>query len=212
MSCRPEHGNLREMAMSSMIVPLARQQLAEQIPMLRNAARGLCRNASEAEDLVQDVLERVLRSIHTLDLKMNPRGWMVTILHNLHIDQCRKHARQGPHIPWEETMPLAAPEHCDELAESSFTTDDVLHCTAQLPADLRDAFTLFALEGRTYAEVATALGIAKATVGTRILRARACLKKLLVADLQRRALEPDPRSQGRSPRAGVYPLSDSRDS
>jgi len=160
------------------------QLLAGQVPLLRAVARGLCRNASEAEDLVQDTLEKALRSIDALDIQMNPRGWMVTILHNLHVDRCRQRARQGPHIPCGEDVPLVAPERVDEPAWYSLTTDDVLHAAALLPSELREAYTMFALEGRTYIEIAAALGIPKATVGTRILRARTYLRKLLVAELR----------------------------
>jgi RNA polymerase sigma-70 factor (ECF subfamily) len=43
-------------------------------------------------------------------------------------------------------------------------------------------FELFAFEGRSYDDIAAALGIAKATVGTRILRARQKLRELLTME------------------------------
>lgn len=167
-------------------VAALRQLLAEQLPILRIVARGLSRNPSEIEDLVQDAYERALRSIDKIDASANPRGWMVTILHNLHIDRCRQRARMKPHVPWDE-VPIAAPEAAEPPpAWSAMTAEDVRAAAARLPEELRVTYTMFALEGRSYQEVAEALGIPKATVGTRISRARARLKELLAAELAAR--------------------------
>jgi RNA polymerase sigma-70 factor (ECF subfamily) len=167
-------------------VAAIRQLLAEQLPILRIVARGLTRNPSEIEDLVQDAYERALRSIDKIDVGANPRGWMVTILHNLHIDRCRQRARMKPHVPYDE-VPIAAPD-ADEPppAWSGMTAEDVRSAAAKLPEELRVTYTMFALEGRSYQEVAEALKIPKATVGTRISRARTRLKELLAAELAAR--------------------------
>jgi RNA polymerase sigma-70 factor (ECF subfamily) len=159
-----------------------RRLLTEQLPILRVVARGLSRDPTEIEDLVQDAFERALRSIDKIDAGANPRGWMVTILHNLHIDRCRRRARMKPHVSYDE-IPLAAPEATEAPAWSAITADDVRRAAAKLPDELRTTYTMFALEGRSYQEVSEALGIPKATVGTRISRARARLKELLTAEL-----------------------------
>jgi RNA polymerase sigma-70 factor (ECF subfamily) len=160
-------------------------RVTEQIPVLRSVARRLCRNPSDADDLVQDALERALGSVHRLDATANLRGWIAVIVHNLHIDQCRRRARQGAQIPWEEAeLPVVpAPESAAEPAWTALTVDDVRCAVRQLPAELREPYTRFAFEGHSYAEVAAALGIPKATVGTRLLRARSYLKRLLRATL-----------------------------
>lgn len=159
-----------------------RRLLAEQLPILRVVARGLSRDPGEIEDLVQDAYERALRSIDKIDPGGNPRGWMVTILHNLHIDRCRRRARMKPHVSCDE-VPIAAPELAPAPAWSAITADDVRRATARLPDELRITYSMFALEGRSYQEVSEALGIPKATVGTRLSRARARLKELLTAEL-----------------------------
>jgi RNA polymerase sigma-70 factor (ECF subfamily) len=166
------------------IVPeLARRVLTEQLPVLRAVARNLVRNATEVEDLVQDVFEKALRSLDRIDLAANPRGWMVTILHNLHIDRCRQRARMRPHVPCDEVPIAFVPEDSDVPVWSAITTEDVRRAAANLPDDLREVYVMFALEGRSYIEVADRLGIPKATVGTRLSRARARLKQLLTAQL-----------------------------
>lgn len=164
---------------------LARRVLTEQLPVVRAVARNLVRNATEVEDLVQDVFEKALRSLDRIDLAANPRGWMVTILHNLHIDRCRQRARMRPHVPCDD-LPIPVPataEDGDAPIWSAITTEDVRRAAANLPDDLREVYVMFALEGRSYIEVADRLGIPKATVGTRLSRARARLKQLLTAEL-----------------------------
>lgn len=160
----------------------ARQILAEQLPILHVVARGLCRDATEREELVQDVYEKALRAISRIDLASNPRGWMVTILHNLHIDRCRKRARMKPHIPSDDVA-IPAPEVIEAPAWSGLSSDDVRRAVAKLPDELRTTYTMFALDGQSYHDVAQTLGIPKATVGTRISRARARLKALLTAEI-----------------------------
>jgi RNA polymerase sigma-70 factor, ECF subfamily len=164
------------------VTEAARRILTEQLPVLRAVARNLVRNAAEVEDLVQDVFEKALRSIERIDLTGNPRGWMVTILHNLHIDRCRQRARMKPHVPCDDVI-IAAPEERDPPVWSAITTEDVRRAATQLPDELREVYVMFALDGRSYIEVSERLGIPKATVGTRLSRARARLKLLLTTEL-----------------------------
>ena len=63
----------------------------------------------------------------------------------------------------------------------SLTEESVRAQLQRLPVDQRRTFELFAFEGKTYDQIATQLGIAKATVGTRILRARLRIREVLVA-------------------------------
>jgi RNA polymerase sigma-70 factor (ECF subfamily) len=149
--------------------------------VLLTIARALCRDPAAADDLVQDTLERALRSIENLDLAHNPRSWLTAILYNLHIDRCRQRARAQAHVPCDD-LPLIAPDP-DVPRWSRLTVDDVLRAAEQLPDELRAVYLLFAFERRSYLEISAALRIPKSTVGTRVLRARAHLKRLLFADL-----------------------------
>lgn len=159
-----------------------RELLVDLVPVLRKVARGLCNSPAEVEDLVQDALEKALRVIDSVDITRNPRGWMVTVLHNLHIDRCRRRARQLPHVPCDDVV-IAAPEPTATPAWYDITVDDLRRTARQLPEELREVYVLFALEGRSYNDISAALGIPKATVGTRLLRARNRLKQLLTAEL-----------------------------
>jgi len=160
----------------------AKRLVEDQVPTLRIVARGLYRDRADADDLVQDVIERALQVLDRIDPNVNPRGFLVTILHNLHIDRCRSRARRGIHVPAHD-VPLVAEEAAPEPAWAALGVDELREGILQLSPELGSAYRMFALEGRPYDEIAAKLGISKATVGTRLLRARARLKEILSAKL-----------------------------
>jgi RNA polymerase sigma factor (sigma-70 family) len=71
----------------------------------------------------------------------------------------------------------------DEVADDSASTDalskPVKEPLESLPAMMRDVLLLTELAGMTYPEIATALGIAEGTVGSRRTRALALLRERL---------------------------------
>lgn len=153
-------------------------------PVLRSVALRLCRNPSDAQDLVQDTLERALRSFQSLPAGANLRAWLIAILRNRFIDSCRKHSKEAPHPDASEiaeVTPAQVPE--PEPRWASITPEQVKAALSQLPEEFRAVYTLHAIERKAYSEIAARLGIPKATVGTRLLRARQKLKALLLPGL-----------------------------
>lgn len=146
-------------------------------PVLLELARKLCRSHVDPDDLVQDVLETTLEHIATLPEDTNMVAWMTRVLRNRFIDRCRRLKTRGTQTPIED-VPVAQPVAEAEVWWQRLGADDVRARLAELPAEQRAAFELFAFEGASYQDIAERLGIPKATVGTRILRARARLKEL----------------------------------
>lgn len=146
---------------------------------LQGLARKLCRNQFDPDDLVQDLFEKTIRSPQAIPADANERAWLSRVLHNLFIDRLRrKNARREEPI---DADPVAATT--DERAWwESITAEDIRAQLARIPSEQRVTFELFAFEGRSYDEIAAQLGIAKATVGTRILRARVKLRQLLTEE------------------------------
>lgn len=144
---------------------------------LRALARKLCRSQLDPDDLVQDVLERVLRT--ELPAGVNERAWLSRVMQNLFIDKLRRRAAR----PEEPVVaePAAAP-HEERAWWEALTPGDVRAKLAQLPDEQRTTFELFAFEGKSYDEIAAKLKIAKNTVGTRILRARTRLRELFTTE------------------------------
>jgi len=64
-----------------------------QLAALRRYARSLVRNSDEAEDLVHDALVRALEKKKSFRSGGNLRTWLLSILHNAHIDRLRQNRR-----------------------------------------------------------------------------------------------------------------------
>ena len=151
---------------------------------LRAVALRLCRSQSDAHDLVQDALERGLRSWDRLPPGANVRAWLLSILRNRFVDQCRHNARDKREEDESAIDSLPAPEAPEELpAWAHITPEELRAAVARLSEDFRVVYQLHALEGSSYSEIALRLGIPKATVGTRLIRARRKLRDLLLAHL-----------------------------
>ena len=67
-----------------------RHLIVDQIPHLRRYARALVGDRAQADDLVQDCLERAWSRMHLWTVGTNIRAWLFTILHNLHRNAARK--------------------------------------------------------------------------------------------------------------------------
>src|SRR5258706_3779894 len=65
------------------------------IPALRRYARTFVRDAADADDLVQDTLERAISRWHQRRSDRDTRTWLFTILHNLAVNHLRRAARRG---------------------------------------------------------------------------------------------------------------------
>ena len=78
------------------------RRLEEQIPRLRRYARALTRDASRADDLVQDTLLRALNKQHLYQEGTNLRAWLFTLMHNQHVNDVRRSNRDGGNVDVEE--------------------------------------------------------------------------------------------------------------
>ena len=150
--------------------------------LLRGLARRLCGgNSADADDLVHDAYERALRAWGRYVDHGNLRSWLAAILHNLFIDRCRKNKRtpRSEHI---DQLEVPAVEQAPPPRWAQVSNDAVAEALGELGPDFRRVYELHA-QGRSYDEIAAELGIARATVGTRLVRARRRLKEALLRDL-----------------------------
>lgn len=149
---------------------------------LHATAMRLCGNATDARDLVQDTFERGLRNLARYKVGTDGRAWLLTILHHLFIDRCRSRTRERRADVSAEDVEerIAAPEPEAVPTWASISPEQLREALEKIPEEFRTVYRLHALEGRSYIEIAERLGIPKATVGTRLIRARRKLKELLM--------------------------------
>lgn len=173
-SGRPSIGK-RRMSESTNADAFLTQHEAE----LKIIAKRLCRDRAEAADLVQDTFERALRTAGQQVVR-NPRAWLVTIMHNLFIDRCRRKSREPSMVPVAEQAHATEPEPEPEWATISMS--DLRTALSSLDDGFRRVYEMHSFEGASYDQIARALNIAKNTVGTRLMRARQKLRELLRAE------------------------------
>lgn len=145
----------------------------------RRLASRLCGSMLDSEDLIQDVLERMVRNAAALGAVVDHRAWMVRMTRNLFIDRVRRHATTPESAPLEHEVAVSPAE--SPAWWEGIDVDHVRVAVGKLPDDLRETFELFTFHRWSYAAIAAHLAILRATVGTRILRARGRLRQLLVA-------------------------------
>jgi len=151
-------------------------EIAEQHrPMLHRVALRLSGNAEIAKDLVQETLLRALRRFDQFQQGTHAATWLVAIMTNLYLD----------HIKHEKVVRKAEPELViSEAVECESTIAEIadadLYAAVQaLDPELRDVVELCYFKGMRYHEAGQALGLPVGTIGTRLMRARATLRKLL---------------------------------
>lgn len=154
--------------------------VAEHLPRLRARASRMCRRRHDADDLVQDALVRALRARGQVRSAEHARGWLLTIVTSTFLDGLRRKKVRPQEVALAIEPPApAAP--ADDEPWADLTVDDVRAAVEALPDDVRETYRRFALDGEDYVTIAAAQGIPKATVGTRIRRARQRLRALLLA-------------------------------
>lgn len=168
---------LREEAAGASVKPGVSQQIARlreaHGAYLQNLARKLCGRHHDPDDLLQDTYVRALAS--PIPDGANERAWLSRVMHNLFIDWIRRRDARRE----DALTDVAVGVESSDAWWLSLTAEDVLRVLDQLPDEQRTAFKMFAFDGKSYDEIAAAQRIAKATVGTRILRARMRIREIL---------------------------------
>jgi RNA polymerase sigma-70 factor (ECF subfamily) len=126
-------------------------------------------HAADADDIVQEAFCRLLRAGPAADEEQR-RRYLFRIASNLIVDRWRQQQRERKAVHDSAVMPLAsdATEH-----------RDVARMFARLTPRERALLWLAYVEGESHTEIATSLGVARASVKVLLSRARARLRDLL---------------------------------
>jgi RNA polymerase sigma-70 factor (ECF subfamily) len=145
---------------------------------LRARARQLCRGHCDAQDVYQKAMLKALRAAGQIKDPTRTRAWLLQIVTNAFIDHVREQHRRPPHDEFVDDM--SAPDLGEPSPWEGISAEDLRAAVALLPEDTRDTYRMFALEGRSYAEISKIQDIPSDTVGTRLHRARKRLRELLL--------------------------------
>ncbi|HEX7299680.1 MAG TPA: sigma-70 family RNA polymerase sigma factor [Solirubrobacteraceae bacterium] len=140
-------------------------------PLVRYATARSGRDASLAEDAVQDALVRAHRAILAGKVPVDVRAWLFAIVRN----RCHDYFRAArPTAPLPAELPGGSPSAFEEV-ERSERLAGALTAVDRLPSAQRAALLGRELEGRTYEDIAQRQSTTVPAVKSLLHRARATL-------------------------------------
>ena len=147
-------------------------------------AMALTHDPTEAEDLVQETYMRAALHCEKLRPDSNVKAWMFTIMRNRWFKQLR-HENSGPEfVALDDTAAESWMADFDHepghLCERIWERDEIRTALKQLPVAQREIIVLRDIEGFSYRELAEMLGCPMGTIMSRLARARARFRTLLV--------------------------------
>jgi RNA polymerase sigma-70 factor, ECF subfamily len=152
---------------------------------IRRFARAFCAAASDADDLAQEAIIKVYKSIRQFRYQSAFTTWLFVVVRNCFVDSSRsrlasERSRERTLEPERSTVATEEPA-ADEKMIVEEDRERVWAALREVPTEFRTALVLFDIEGKTYDEVAAIEQVPVGTVKSRLSRGRAHLKALLGA-------------------------------
>src|SRR4051812_9892282 len=145
-------------------------RLGDHLDRLFRAAWALTGSREDAEDLVQETYERVLRRPRFVR-RDDDLGYLYRTLHNTFFN-ARRTASRRPQIAADLDDIPAASTRSDSQPELAAESNLVLAAIAELPQPMREVLVAVDVIGLSYAEAGRALGVHENTIPSRLARAR----------------------------------------
>ncbi len=135
--------------------------------LLHTVAGNILADPGQAEDVVQDVFVKLVRSGQTVKLRKSLRGFLVTCVANCARDRLRKTQRQhvGP-LPQKDTL-ISRVDCPVQLAQQCDMAERLQWALAQIAVEQREVITLRLHGHLTFRAIAEHLGITLRTAQSR---------------------------------------------
>jgi RNA polymerase sigma-70 factor, ECF subfamily len=131
-------------------------------------------NTADAEEVTQDVFERVWRHARSFDRGRGQFGsWLLGVTHHVAIDAVRKRQRRPQAVTVDDAdRPLdsPAPDDVSETTLRNLQAEQIRRALRSLPASQQQAIELAYFNGMSHLEIAAALGDPLGTIKARIRR------------------------------------------
>src|SRR5215510_1362247 len=166
------------------------RQMLPHLDAAYNFARWLLRNGEDAEDAVQDAFLRAFRGFAGHQ-GGSEKAWLMTIVRNACLTRLRRRAEAEKVVLLDEVMREVEDTSADIVPASLNSRPDtellakierarVQAALTKLPQNLREIVVLREFEDLSYQEISEIVAIPVGTVMSRLSRARAQLKALLI--------------------------------
>lgn len=166
------------------ILPDIATELEKQQPVLRRYIRSIVRDASVADDVLQEVMCRAVRNYRELQDNARLAAWLMRIATNACIDHFRKSGTRARFLEgWagveSAALPGTSAAHFERKMEYAEMSACVQRFLEKLPVSYQVVMILHDVEGMTNPEIADMLGTSLGTVKIRLHRARKRLRRIL---------------------------------
>lgn len=129
-----------------------------------------------AEDILQELFERIHLKIDTLRDKDKLKPWLYQIARNLIADHYRRTNRINDNVQAE--IEIMHPEENEDIMDTA--VKDMIGMMDKLPPEYCEALCLTEIEGMSQAEYARKAGIPYSSAKSRVQRSRKLLRDMLM--------------------------------
>jgi len=156
------------------------EQISPHLKSAYNLAKWLTRSHEDAEDIVQEAFLRAFSAFESFRGE-DAKPWLLTIVRNTSMTWLKRNRNAGATIGLEEALedPVERSPDPEEGLLISSDRQQVRQALEQLPLDFREVVILREMEGLSYKEISTTVGVPIGTVMSRLSRGRDWLRRIL---------------------------------
>lgn len=145
-----------------------------EVKLLRYATY-LLNDSQKAQDTVQDSFIKAYINLNSFNKKYKFSSWIYRIVHNEAINFINKNKNEKSLF---QDIEIESEENLEEEYSKGEIVNMIKTCVNKMPIMYKEPLTLYYLEEKSYLEISDILRIPTATVGVRISRAKALMKKI----------------------------------
>lgn len=142
---------------------------------LTRYASYLVNDENLAADIVQESFIKAYINLNSFNLKKKFSSWVYRIVHNQAMTLISKNKQ---HQPIDDAFEVESGVSLEDDLLKKELAKRIHDCLKQMSVLYKEPLSLFYLEEKTYEEISDILRIPTGTVGTRINRAKAMVKKI----------------------------------
>jgi RNA polymerase sigma-70 factor (ECF subfamily) len=146
------------------------------LPALRAFSRGFHRNPDDADDLVQETLQKALGALHSFRPGTSLKNWMFTIMRNSFNTSYRRRKREPTGANADVAGTVVGLPPSQEWSLRGSELEDALHALAP---EFREPIMLVCVAGVSYEEASEICGCPVGTIKSRLNRGKKHLLEFL---------------------------------
>ena len=151
-----------------------RQEIQELVTLYQDnlfaVAFNICKNAQDAEDVVQDTFIRYYTLKKEFDSMQHIRAWLIRVAVN--------RAKNASHTFWRRNK-LSLEDYMETLTFETKESENLFETVMKLPEKYRIVIHLFYYEDYSVSEIADILKLSESNVKVRLSRGRGLLRETL---------------------------------